>query len=75
MSVEVIQDPDAPVAVEILAESIEKIAEAADRMMNAGLTKRAILVLLRDQTGLGMREIERVLDALSDLTAYLQEPS
>lgn len=56
-----------------IAEAINRIADAADALLNSGLKKRAILVLLKDRTGYGIRDIENILDALPALRNYLSE--
>lgn len=65
---EIVQAADEPeVAAEIIAQSIVNIAEAVRKLLAAGLKKRAILVLLRDSSGVGMSEIDRVLTAAAEL--------
>ena len=77
------QDDDAPVepsiAAEELAEQIEAVAEAADKVLRAGLTRRALVLLIHDaipaQRRPGKREISMILDAQVNLAAlYLEEP-
>jgi hypothetical protein len=59
-------------SAELIADELEKLADAAEKLVNeSGLSRRAILVLLRDQTGLGYRQLELVLDALPALRSYL----
>lgn len=57
-------------APEMLASSIRKTAESAERLLNSGLTMRAICVLIRDATNLPLGEIERVLRAARELSRY-----
>lgn len=58
--------------VELLAASIEDLADAAEKLLDAGLTRRGLVVLLQDRTGLGKREINAVLDALPQLRRYVK---
>lgn len=62
------QNTDKPVEKEILAESIVKISSAFKALQKSGLNKKAIIVLVQDQTKLPKRDIQLVIDSL----AYLQ---
>lgn len=71
--VEMIEVPKA--SIEAMADNIAAIAKAA-REMERHLTRRALVVLLNDQTG-GVRgvskeNITKVLDALQNLDAYVK---
>jgi hypothetical protein len=61
------QNSESPIAVEIIAQSIVKISECAKSLQNSGLSERAILLLLRDASGVGMSDIKSVLDSMSQL--------
>lgn len=50
-----------------LAADIRKISESMKRLTNSGLTKRAVMILLKHDTGLSLRQIEAVIDGLDDL--------
>lgn len=50
-----------------LAEEIKKISRGFEALKKTGLKRSAIVVLLKDATGLGKRQIEKVLDGLADL--------
>lgn len=71
--VQVVQ-PDEPIPTEILAASIVRVSEAAKKLLDGGLTKRALIVLIKDyvgqQSGIGTRDIEAILDALPRLKGY-----
>lgn len=56
-----------PEPLEVLAQSIIEVSEAAQRFNNSRLKSRAILVLIKDITGLSMRDIETVLNAAAKL--------
>ena len=51
----------------VLAQSIVKLSKSADQMMQSGLKRRTLLVLLRDQTGLSLSDIDKVIEAFPKL--------
>lgn len=60
-------------SVELLAQSIVQVAKAAEKLVNSGLTERAIAVLLQD--GIGVSKISKsqiylVLENLPRLKAW-----
>jgi hypothetical protein len=57
-----------PETKEVLADAILKISVGVTSLIDSGLNRKAIVVLLRDATGLGKRDIEMVLDALKNLS-------
>lgn len=65
-------------SVELLAKSIVQVAESAQKMLNAGLTLRAITVLLHDGIGtakITKSQIKLVLENLPRLKAwYVKKP-
>lgn len=50
-----------------LPEMIRDVSECVSKLTGKGFNRRAVVVLLRDATGLGKREIESVLDGLTEL--------
>ncbi len=68
---EVVQKED--VTHEVLASAIVDIAKAANEMKRSRLTERAILVLLKDKTGVPMEVIKTVLNGAADLDSYLKK--
>lgn len=60
--------PVAPPEPEPLADVIRKLSEGIDRLLKSGLNRNAVVVLLRDATGVGKRDIMEVLDALASLS-------
>jgi hypothetical protein len=59
------------ITTEILAKSIRDLAEGYKRLMAAGLTKYAIVVLLHGITpSIGKKEIETILNSMEQLEAY-----
>ena len=58
-----------------LAESVRKIDKAMKDFIASGLSRRALVVLLNDATGVAKRDINAVLDGLESLGAtYLELP-
>lgn len=75
MAITVKQDPNNEVPVEILADAIVHVARAAQQLLNSRLTKRAIVLLLHESSGVGKRDIEYVLDHAASLAAvYIKQP-
>jgi hypothetical protein len=60
---------DEAASAEQMAEAIRKISDAAGKMLRAGLNRRALVVLLKDYSGVPMAEIAKVLDWLDGLAA------
>lgn len=61
------QNEQAPIASEIIAKAIIDIADAAKRLSNSGLKRRAIVLLISHQSGVAMRNVELVLNNLEAL--------
>ncbi len=60
-------------SVELMAESVVQVAKALEKLLNSGLTKKAIVILLQD--GIGTSKITKsqiylVLEALPRLKAW-----
>lgn len=67
------KDQQNPESVELLAKSIVQVAEASEKLLNAGLTRRAIIVLLQDGIGstkITKNQIRLVLENLPRLKAW-----
>lgn len=61
-------------SIEDLAEAITSLSDAAERMLNAGLSERAIIILLHDMCKVNRNDIKAVLRALPELkNTYLQD--
>ena len=61
-----------PETIELMAASVVQIAEASEKILNSGLTKKALIILLQAQIGPGYinkSQIELVLDNLPKLKA------
>jgi len=61
-------------STEIIAESIVSISAAMKRIEQSRLSRNALIILLQSQTGLGKKEIEKVLDALIELEEQWLKP-
>lgn len=67
-------DEDKPEPIELIARSIERVANGFEAMDRGRLSRRAIVILIQDETGLSKSQINAVLDAsvkLKDL--YLKK--
>jgi len=63
-----------PEPEELIASSIIQLAEGVEKLNKSRLNQRAILVLLKDMTGISMNQIDRILKAVGQLkTHYLKE--
>jgi len=72
--VTITNDEKEPVAVELLAQSIVKVAKAAQDLLGSRLNERAILVLLADRTSQPMYKIKEVLEAAAGLEKAFIKP-
>jgi len=72
--VHVKQVPEAEVPVEILASSIVQVAAGMKRINESRLTRKALVVLLVHDTGLGHGAVSTVLDSLDSLEATYLKP-
>lgn len=67
--VQVIKSEIEPEPTAVIAASIIKISDGFEKLLNGGLSRRALIVLLKDQTGVPQHQIDRILDALPALKA------
>lgn len=65
--VNVTQDKAHPIAKDVLAKEICKLSDNTSKLLQSGLNQKAIIVLLRDATGLSKTKINLVLNALGQL--------
>lgn len=65
--VNIVQEEESPVQKDVLANEIIRMAGAVNKLLLSGLNEKAIVVLLRDATGLSKRNITLVLNALAQL--------
>jgi hypothetical protein len=61
------QNPEEPIAVEIIVKAIMDISENMRNVLSAGLTKEAIVTLVHAKSGVGKTDIRTVIDNLADL--------
>ena len=61
---------DPPETKEILADAIIRISDGFTALQKSGLNMRAIILLIKDQTNLPMRDIELVLKTLPRLKGW-----
>lgn len=57
----------APLATEIIAESVLKISQGIKKIQAGRLNSKALDILVAHASGLGQREVRLVLDALESL--------
>lgn len=69
-NIKIIKDDLNPETPELLADSIVKISDMADKFFSTQLNKKCIVLLLHDITRLPRRDIEMVLDNLPKLKSY-----
>lgn len=60
-------DEENPEPMEIVAKAIIDISSAIKKMDAGRLKRRAVVLLIQDQTKLPINHIERVLNAIGDL--------
>lgn len=66
--VKIKQQPDVPeVPAEVIAQSIEAIAAGMKKLNTTRLTRRALVILLAEQSHVNRGEVIKVLDALDAL--------
>lgn len=58
--------PEVTEQIDLPAE-IEKISQAMTKLTSGGLTRKAVVVLLKEETKLPKKSIERVLTAMGTL--------
>ena len=73
--IKVIQDPEKEVPAEVLAQAIVDISAAMKKIANSRLKRRAIVVLVKDNTsGVSIGAIQAVMDSLENLEqTYLKK--
>lgn len=56
-----------PEPVELIAKSIIELSDGYRKIMSGHLKRHALVVLLKDATGISQRDIIKILEAVSDL--------
>ena len=75
--VHITKSVDKPESTEIMAASIVAISNGFTKLLNSGLNRRAIIVLVQDMVGatkITKKDIELVLDAIPRLKAWYVKP-
>lgn len=66
--VKIKQQPDVPeVPAEVIAQSIEAIAVGMKKLNSTRLTRRALVILLAEQSHVNRGDVIKILDALDSL--------
>ena len=70
--VAVVQNAEKPEPLEVIADAIIKVSDGFAELHRSRLTQRAVLVLLHDMIGPGVRksDIKTVLEAAPQLKSY-----
>jgi hypothetical protein len=61
------QTQEEPIAPEVIAQAIIRISDNMQKTLQAGLSRAAIVTLIRARGGVGKREVETVLSNLANL--------
>lgn len=72
--VSVLQDPEKPVPFEVMASSIEQIGSALHKIEETRVSKKLVLALVKDHTGLSKAIIEKVLNSYEELEKTYLKP-
>jgi hypothetical protein len=72
--VKIEQDAEKPVEKVVLAAAILKISEAMEDLRKSGLNEDAIIVLVRDRTGIAKGTLKAVFSALASLRRDYASP-
>lgn len=67
MNISVVKNPVQPEPVEVIAESIIAISQAMKTICASRLSRKALVALIHDQSRIGKRDIEIVLNNLECL--------
>jgi predicted amino acid-binding ACT domain protein len=68
--IKVKKDDIAPESTELLAKSIVEVADASQKLLDGGLTMRALIVLIQDMTNVSKTQIKLVLESLPRLKGW-----
>lgn len=63
----IVQDEDAPVPKDVLAQSIINISLAFNKLLASGLNEKAVIALIKDDTSLPKKTVATVLHSLMRL--------
>ncbi len=65
-----VKKSDPPESKEVLASAIVKISKALEDLQRSGLNEEAIIVLLRDKTKVGKRDIQIIFNGLRRMKGW-----
>lgn len=68
------QPPADPIPVEILAQSIKDISEGFKRMDASRLSRKALVLLISEHSGVGRNQVTYVLNTLAELERIYLKP-
>lgn len=71
--IRIVKDAEVPETVELLAKSIVQVSDAAKKILDGGLTERALVVLMQDMIGpsnISKGQIKLVLENLPRLRSW-----
>lgn len=73
------QNPDAPVATDILAEAIVNVSRGMTKLLKGPLNESAVVILIQETCGgrsaISREDVKRVLHAAADLEHnYVRKP-
>lgn len=71
----VTQDPMEPVPVEIIADSIKRVAEGFEKMDKSGLTRHALILLISASCGVNRTTVGSVLRGIGSLKSDYLTPA
>lgn len=67
-TVKIVQEEEKPIEREVMAASLIKLSDAADKLMRSGLSQGDLVALIQRRCkGLGFNDISRVLDGIDAL--------
>lgn len=72
--IKVTQDPESPVPVEIMAQSIMEIGAAVKRITRSRLNRKALVILVSHASKQPQYIVERVFDSLESLEKTFLKP-
>lgn len=67
------QNPEKEVPIEIMAEAVVAIAEGFKKLLSTRLTRDAIVVLIKERSGVSKNQINVVLNNLEDFSYWLKK--
>lgn len=63
----VIESEEESLPVEVLQRHIKQISESTQKMLEGGLKKETIILLIHDHTKIARGKVEQVLDSMASL--------